>query len=155
MMADLRDEFRAACDLYMTSAFGGRLDESAQRELYGLHARATRGPAPAAHPEGMAAEQWEAWREASEKSATAEEAMEAYISAVEIYSLEAADEDDAAEAAAAGGGGVESLPRGLREQLEAAGLVPSATPLATAAAARRQTASMMRRGLAATRPWPS
>ena len=118
------EEFRAACELYMTSAFGGRLEEATQRRLYGLHARATRGPAPSAPPEGMAAEQWEAWRDAG-SALSAEDAMEEYISAVELASLEAGEEASEEGAAAEGGGGLESLPQGLREQLEAAGLVPS------------------------------
>ena len=93
------EEFRAACELYMTSAFGGRLEEATQRRLYGLHARATRGPAPSAPPEGMAAEQWEAWRDAG-SALSAEDAMEEYISAVELASLEAGEEASEEGAAA-------------------------------------------------------
>jgi len=53
------------------------LEESVQRRLFGLHARATRGPPPGEAPKGDEEEHWKAWSEAGDFSQL--EAMQQYI----------------------------------------------------------------------------
>jgi len=122
--AKLSDDFADAVKLLGTSRFGAALPEEQQRRLYGLHTRATRGAAPDEPPEGMHADQWAAWREAG-RCQTAEAAMEEYMGAVELASLEAEDEANDRGAAPQG---VDDLPPGIREQLERAGLIDADAP---------------------------
>mmetsp|Transcript_137404 Transcript_137404/g.426913 ORF Transcript_137404/g.426913 Transcript_137404/m.426913 type:complete len:259 (-) Transcript_137404:43-819(-) len=89
--------------------------EAAQRRLFGLHCRATQGPAPQAPPPGHE-EQWRAWSEASGLSQR--DAMREYVDFVGRL--------DPGFVLSAGEGGPpdrpgSELPAGLREQLAAAG----------------------------------
>jgi hypothetical protein len=145
--ARLLEEFQRAVEMVGTSRLGAMLPEPTQRRLYGLHTCATRGAAPQSLPAGMADEQWQAWREVS--ATTNADAMEEYLTTVELESLNIHD-DEHPEGAA--GGGVDDLPPGLREQLAAAGLFPAVSPSAAAADDAADIFEAARSGGAAVRP---
>jgi acyl-CoA-binding protein len=114
--AQLAEDFASAVNLVNTTSLGGALSEEQQRRLYGLHMRATRGLAPETPPDGVQAEQFTAWRDASNPSAEA--AMEEYVGVVELAALETSDSDagrpngSAGAHAGAQSGGLEDLPAG-------------------------------------------
>mmetsp|Transcript_128328 Transcript_128328/g.256310 ORF Transcript_128328/g.256310 Transcript_128328/m.256310 type:complete len:250 (-) Transcript_128328:10-759(-) len=74
-----KQEFEDAME-HVGTTKGTVLCESVQRRLFGLHARATRGPPPQQLPTGMHFEQLAAWQEAGGLSELA--AMQEYVDVV-------------------------------------------------------------------------
>lgn len=122
----LRQEFCEAVQHVGTSP-GVKLTEAAQRQLFGLHSRVTRGRPPTQVPIGEHKEQWKAWCEAGELSEAA--AMQEYLDLVMRCDPEYIH----------GSGDTEmppsELPPGIREQLAAAGLHAGGTDAKDASAA--------------------
>lgn len=120
----LRHDFSEAVK-YVDTRKGAALPESAQRRLFGLYTRATKGVPPPQVPPGQHEEHYAAWCEAGQLSEV--EAMEEYIDTVgrnDPQYLKLDDSGDDAEMPES------ELPAGVKEQLAAAG-IRGASPTGT------------------------
>ena len=100
------------------------MPEDVQRRLYGLHCCATRGKAPAKPPAMTVGDdalraQYDAWRDASDATATPTEAMHEYVDLVTAYCPKFGDDPDDQD---------EATLNTLKDQLASSGFREAARP---------------------------